>query len=379
MTNQLIEAQKFGQSIWYDNIRRGMITDGTLQSMVDHDRLLGVTSNPAIFEKAINESPDYDPALRAYARQGVQAPIDLYESVALEDIQLAADILYPVYQATGRRDGFVSFEVSPYLAADTENTIEYARRVYGLLGRDNVMIKVPGTPEGMPAIAALIGEGINVNVTLLFSVAAYEACAAAYLDGLEAWIERGGDPGRVASVASFFISRIDSLVDEKLQEAAGDEDKRDACTGLLGEIAVANAILAYDRYHALVATDRWKALAEKGATPQRLLWASTSTKNKAYSPTKYIDELIGEDTVNTVPDATFRAYRDTGRPSPALQEGWAGKLAAAQEQMATLASAGISLDECTARLLEDGVQQFSDAFGVLLESIEKKRDALKDE
>jgi transaldolase/glucose-6-phosphate isomerase len=374
----LIEAQKFGQSIWYDNIRRGMITDGTLQSMVDHDRLLGVTSNPAIFEKAINESPDYDPALRAYARQGVQAPIDLYESVALEDIQLAADILYPVYQATGRRDGFVSFEVSPYLAADTEKTIEYARRVYELLGRDNVMIKVPGTPEGMPAIAALIGEGINVNVTLLFSVAAYEACAAAYLDGLEAWIDRGGDPARVASVASFFISRIDSLVDEKLQEAAEDEDKRDACTGLLGEIAVANAILAYDRYHALVATDRWKALAEKGATPQRLLWASTSTKNKAYSPTKYIDELIGEDTVNTVPDATFRAYRDTGRPSPALQEGWAGKLATAQEQMATLASAGISLDECTARLLEDGVQQFSDAFGVLLESIEKKRDALKD-
>jgi transaldolase/glucose-6-phosphate isomerase len=379
MSNQLIEVQKFGQSIWYDNIRRGMITDGTLQAMVDQDRLLGVTSNPAIFEKAINESADYDPALRAYARQGVQAPIDLYEKVAIEDIQLAADILHPVYHATSRRDGFVSFEVSPYLAADTEQTIDYARRVYALLGRDNVMIKVPGTPEGMPAIAALIGEGINVNVTLLFSVAAYEACAAAYMEGLEAWVDKGGDPGRVASVASFFISRIDNLVDEKLQEAAEDQDKHDACTGLLGEIAVANAILAYDRYHALVATDRWQALARKGAAPQRLLWASTSTKNKAYSPTKYIDELIGEDTVNTVPDATFRAYRDTGRPSPALQDGWAGKLETAQAQMATLAAAGISLDDCTARLLEDGVKQFSDAFGVLLESIEKKREVLKDD
>lgn len=376
MSNPLIEVQKYGQSIWYDNIRRGMITSGDLQSMIDEDGLLGITSNPAIFEKAIADSPDYDPAIRAHVLQGVDSAMDLYERVAIEDIQLAADVLKPAYEKTGHRDGYVSFEVSPDLAADTAKTVEYARRVHAWIGRENVLIKVPGTPEGMPAIATLIGEGISVNVTLLFSVDAYEACAKAYMEGLETWAGKGNNPGEVASVASFFISRIDSLVDKKLEEAAG-AGRKDEAESLLGQIAVANGLVAYERYHQLVASDRWQALAAKGARTQRVLWASTSTKNPAYSKTKYVDELVGEDTVNTIPDDTFNEYRRSGKPSPALQEGWDAKLAAAKKQMALLADLGISIDACTDELLREGVDKFSEAFDTLLKAIEKKRNVLK--
>lgn len=378
MSNPLIEVQKYGQSIWYDNIRRGMITSGDLQRMIDQDGLLGITSNPAIFEKAIAESGDYDPAIRAHVLQGVDSAMDIYERVAIEDIQLAADVLRPAYEKTGHRDGFVSFEVSPYLAADTEKTVEYARRVHAWLGRENVLIKVPGTPEGMPAIATLIGEGISVNVTLLFSVDAYEACARAYMEGLETWAGKGNDPGQVASVASFFISRIDSLVDQKLEEAAAaDSSKKADADSLLGQIAVANGLVAYDRYHQLVASDRWKALAAKGARTQRVLWASTSTKNPAYSKTKYVDELVGQDTVNTIPEETFNEYRSSGKPTPALQDGWDAKLADARAKMAKLADLGISMDACTDQLLEEGVTKFSQAFDTLLKAIEKKRNVLK--
>lgn len=377
MSNPLIDVQKYGQSIWYDNIRRGMITSGDLQRMIDQDGLLGITSNPAIFEKAIADSGDYDPAIRAHVLQGVDSAMDIYERVAIEDIQLAADVLRPTYEKTGHRDGFVSFEVSPYLAADTDGTVEYARRVHAWLGRENILIKVPGTPEGMPAIATLIGEGISVNVTLLFSVDAYEACAKAYMEGLETWVGKGNDPSDVASVASFFISRIDSLVDKKLEEAAGDASKKADAESLLGQIAVANGLVAYDRYHALVGSDRWKALAAKGARTQRVLWASTSTKNAAYSKTKYVDELVGEDTVNTIPEETFNEYRETGKPTPALQEGWEAKLAEAQAKMAKLESLGISIDACTEQLLDEGVTKFSEAFDTLLKAIENKRDVLK--
>ncbi len=378
MSNPLIEVQKYGQSIWYDNIRRGMITSGDLQRMIDEDGLLGITSNPAIFEKAIAESGDYDPAIRAHVLQGVDSAMDIYERVAIEDIQLAADVLRPVYEKTGHRDGFVSFEVSPYLADDTEKTVEYARRVHAWLGRENVLIKVPGTPEGMPAIATLVGEGISVNVTLLFSVDAYEACANAYIEGLETWAGKGNDPSQVASVASFFISRIDSLVDEKLEEAAAANPAKKAdIEGLLGQIAVANGLVAYDRYHQLIASDRWQALAAKGARTQRVLWASTSTKNEAYSKTKYVDELIGEDTVNTIPGDTFNEYRASGKPTPALQQGWDAKLAEARAKMAGLADAGVSMEACTDQLLEEGVTKFSEAFDTLLKAIEKKRNVLK--
>ncbi|MDG2306045.1 MAG: transaldolase [Candidatus Binatia bacterium] len=377
MSNPLIDVQKYGQSIWYDNIRRGMITSGDLQRMIDDDGLLGITSNPAIFEKAIADSNDYDPAIRAHVLQGVDSAMDIYERVAIEDIQLAADMLRLVFDRTGRRDGYVSFEVSPYLAADTAKTVEYARRVHKLLGRENVLIKVPGTPEGMPAIATLIGEGISVNVTLLFSVDAYVACAEAYMEGLETWVGKGNDPSLLASVASFFISRIDSLVDDKLAEAAAANPGRKAeIEGLLGKVAVANGLVAYDRYHQLIGSDRWQALAAKGASTQRVLWASTSTKNKAYPKTKYVDELVGQDTVNTIPTDTFNEYRESGKPTPALQDGWDAKLAAAKATMATLADVGVSMDACTDQLLEEGVTKFSQAFDTLLKAIEKKRSVL---
>lgn len=375
MSNPLIEVQKYGQSIWYDNIRRGMITSGDLQRMIDQDGLLGITSNPAIFEKAIAASNDYDPAIRAHVLQGVDSAMDIYERVAIEDIQLAADVLHPTYEKTDHRDGYVSFEVSPYLAADTAGTVEYARRVHAWLGRENILIKVPGTPEGMPAIATLIGEGISVNVTLLFSVDAYEACAKAYMEGLETWTGKGNDPKDVASVASFFISRIDSLVDDKL--AAVDGGQKADAEALQGEIAVANGLVAYERYQELIGSERWKALAAKGARTQRVLWASTSTKNKAYSKTKYVDELVGEDTVNTIPEDTFNEYRKSGKPTPALQDGWDAKLADAKAKMAKLAEVGVSIDACTDQLLEEGVTKFSEAFDTLLKAIEDKRNVLK--
>ncbi len=379
MSNPLVEVQKFGQSIWYDNIGRGLITSGDLKRMIEEDGLLGVTSNPAIFEKAIAESHDYDPSIRALVGQGVDSALDLYERVAIEDIQLAADVLRPAYEKTGHRDGYVSFEVSPFLAADTQATVEYARRVHAWIGRENVLIKVPATPEGMPAIATLIGEGISVNVTLLFAVEAYEGCAQAYMEGLEAWVAKGNDPAEVASVASFFISRIDSLVDERLNEAAAaqnDAGARRRLEELRGQIAVANGRIAYERYQELVASDRWQALAARGARTQRVLWASTSTKNPAYSRTKYVDELVGLDTVNTIPGETFDEYRKTGRPGPALQEDWDARQADAHARMEALAAAGISIQACTAQLLEEGVGKFSEAFESLLKSIEDKRKLL---
>ncbi|MBM4266988.1 MAG: transaldolase [Deltaproteobacteria bacterium] len=370
MSNPLVEVQKYGQSIWYDNIRRGLLTGGDLKRLVDRDGLRGVTSNPAIFEKAIAESGDYDDALRALVGKGVEDPMDLYEHVAIEDIQSACDILRPVYDSTKHRDGYVSFEVSPFLAADTQKTVEYARRVHKWIARDNVLIKVPGTPEGMPAIATLIGEGISVNVTLLFAVGAYEDCAHAYMEGLEQAAAKGKKPGEIASVASFFISRIDSLVDKKLEAAGADPS-------LQGKAAVANGIVAYDRYKRLIASDRWKALAAKGAATQRVLWASTSTKNAKYSKTKYVDELIGPDTVNTIPEETFNEYRESGHPSAGLAEGFEAKFEAAKHTLAAIEKAGVSMKSVTDELLKDGVAKFSEAFEVLLRSIEKKRNLLK--
>lgn len=378
MGNSLTEVQKYGQSIWYDNIRRGIITSGQLQRMIDQDGLRGITSNPSIFEKAIVDSPDYDQAIKALVSQGVGSPVAIYERLAIEDIQLAADLMYPVFVSTKGRDGYVSFEVAPDLAHDAEGTIEYARRVHALIGRENILIKVPGTPAGMPAITQLISEGISVNVTLLFAVKAYEDCANAYIEGLERYSAGGRDPGRVASVASFFISRIDSLVDKWIEKAAQERPADKArLEKLVGRIATANGIVAYARYKELIAGARWQALAAKGARTQRVLWASTSTKDARFSKTKYVDDLIAPDTVNTIPEETFNEYRTSGRPTPGLADGWERRLAEANAAMKELADLGISIDEATSELLADGVKKFADAFQGLLASVEKKRSVLR--
>ncbi len=379
MDNPLIKVRKLGQSIWYDNIRRSLITSGELQSMVDHDGLLGVTSNPAIFEKALAGSTDYDQVMKAAVNQGVGTAKDIFERLAIEDIQLAADVMHPAYARTGGRDGFVSFEVSPYLANDTERTIEEARRLRRLISRDNVMIKVPATPAGIPAIETLTGEGISINVTLLFALPAYELVADAYVAGLEKLSREGGDVGKVASVASFFISRIDSAVDEKLSQeldTTRDPEQRSKLKSVIGKVAIANAKQAYASFQERLSGTRWKTLAEKGARPQRLLWASTSTKNPKFPETLYVDELIGADTVNTVPAETYTVYRACGRPRPALTENWAENIEQARETLDTLAEVGISLEEVTDHLLDDGVKKFSDAFDKLLGAVEKKRQAL---
>jgi transaldolase/glucose-6-phosphate isomerase len=379
MANPLIEVQKYGQSIWYDNIRRGLITSGQLQQMVESDGLLGVTSNPAIFEKALNGSTDYDPATQQLVKQGVGTAIEIYERLAGEDIQTAADVLYPVYVRTGGRDGYVSFEVSPYLAHDTKATIEEARRLHATLGRQNVLIKVPATPEGIPAIQQLISGGISINVTLLFAVEAYEAVAKAYMAGLQQRADRGEDVGKIASVASFFVSRIDTLVDSKLEKdlnATQDPARRAKLKSLVGKVAIANAKIAYARYQEIYACEAWKKLAAKGARTQRLLWASTGTKNPKYSKTIYVEELIGPDTVNTVPDETFTEFRKNGRVRPSLTENWAENIEQARETMQSLAEVGISMKEVTETLLADAVQKFADPFDKLLGAVEKKRQAL---
>ncbi len=378
MGNPLLEIQRLGQSIWYDNIRRGLITSGRLQRMIEEDGLLGITSNPAIFEKAVVESSDYDQAIKALVRRSAASAVEIYERLALLDIELAADVLHPIYERTGGRDGFVSFEVAPELAHDTAGTVAYARRVHAELGRENVLIKVPGTPAGMPAVADLIADGISVNVTLLFSVDAYEACARAYMEGLERYLAGGRDPARVASVASFFISRIDTLVDRKLEAAAAaDPARAERARRLRGRIAVANGIVAYHRYRELLSSERWRSLAARGARPQRVLWASTSTKDPSYSKTKYVDELIAPDTVNTIPEETWNEYRAHGRPEAGLTEGWEEKLAAAERDLAELGEVGVSLDEATDELLTEGVGKFADAFQTLLAALEQKRSLLR--
>ena len=376
MANPLLDIQQYGQSIWYDNIQRGLITSGELKSLVDHDGLMGVTSNPAIFEKAITGSTDYNEALQALARQPAMDAKTIYEHLAVDDIQMATDVLAPVYARTHKRDGYVSLEVSPYLAHDTAGTIAEARRLWQDVHRPNVMIKVPATPAGIPAIQQLISEGINVNVTLLFSMAVYEQVAEAYLTGVEALVAGGGDPRGVASVASFFISRIDTAVDNlieaRLKTAQGTEAQ--LLRSLLGKVAIANARLTYQRYQAIYDTARWQALAARGAQTQRLLWASTSTKNPTYRDVLYVEELIGRDTVNTMPTATFEAFRDHGRARASLEE----NVEEARHVMATLERVGISIQDVAETLLVEAVKLFADPFDKLLSAIEKKRQALLD-
>lgn len=366
--NPLKALIRFGQSVWLDYIRRSLISTGELARLIREDGLRGMTSNPAIFEKAIAGSTDYAQVLSELEKRSDLDAVGIYEQLAIRDIQDATDVLRPVYDQTKRRDGYVSLEVSPYLAHKTQETIEEARRLWKAVGRENLMIKVPGTAEGIPAFQQLIGEGINVNVTLLFAQDVYERVAQAYIAGVEEFAKRGGDLSRIASVASFFVSRIDSLVDTLLDERI-KKGAIDKTTGnnLQGKVAIANAKLAYQSYKQIFGGARWQALAQRGAQTQRVLWASTGTKNPKYSDVLYIEELIGPDTVNTIPPATYDAFRDHGRPRASLEK----DVDAARQTMANLAKAGISIKEVTDRLTDEGVKLFEEAFDKLLAAVDK--------
>jgi len=369
--NPLKSLAQFGQSPWFDYIRRNLITSGELERLVREEGLRGVTSNPAIFKAAIAGSSDYDSVLGEMVQRG-DTPMQMYEKIAIADIQEAAQILLPVYEASHHKDGFVSLEVSPYLAHDTEGTLAEARRLWKAVGRPNLMIKVPATPAGIPAIRKLIGEGINVNVTLIFAVSAYRQVAEAFLQGLEDRLATGQPIASVASVASFFVSRIDTSVDQILDRRIADStqaDERAALQRLLGKSAIANAKIAYELYGKLYGAPRWLALAAAGAQPQRLLWASTGTKNPIYRDVVYVEELIGRDTVNTIPPATWQAFLEHG----VVRETLASDIAGAHETLATLTRHGISLDSVTEELLEAGVKLFADAFDDLLAAVEKRR------
>lgn len=369
--NPLVELHAFGQSFWYDNIRRKFLTDGAVQALIDRDGLRGMTSNPTIFEGAIGGSDDYDAQIRQLADEGADVAA-IYEALAITDIRAACDLFAPLYESSARADGFVSLEVSPYLARDTSGTVAEARRLFQAVGRPNLMIKVPATPEGIPAVRELIGDGVNVNITLMFNMAHYEAVAAAYIDGLRRWLERGGDPRAVASVASFFVSRVDTAVDKQL--AALDAP---AAAALQGKTAVANSRLVYQRFQQIFhgRTGAFAELAASGAPVQRLLWASTGTKNPAYSDTLYIDELIGPETVTTMPPPTIDAFRDHGRVGRTLEK----DIDEARLVLDRLAELRIDVDAITEELQIEGVAAFVKSFDSLLATIAAKRDALAEQ
>jgi transaldolase/glucose-6-phosphate isomerase len=367
--NPLKALLEFGQSPWMDYIRRDLLTSGALKKMIQEDGLMGMTSNPTIFEKAITGSKDYADILESPEAKKLDAK-GVYEKIAIRDVQDAADIFKGVYQQSKRRDGYVSLEVSPLLANDTQGTIDEARRLWKSVGRENVMIKVPGTKEGLPAIRQLLEDGININITLLFAQSVYEQVAEAFIAALEARGKKGQDISHIASVASFFVSRIDTLIDGMIDtklKTETDAGKRALLTGLQGKVAIANAKLTYRKYQEIHNTPRWKALAAKGAQPQRLLWASTSTKNPKYRDVMYVEELIGPETVDTIPPATFDAFRDHGRVRPSLTE----NVDEGAKVMANLEKAGISMKEVTEKLVVDGVKLFADAFKQLLEATGK--------
>lgn len=364
--NPLQAVQQYGQSIWLDYIRRSLLTSGKLKRLVEEDGLRGVTSNPTIFQKAIAGSNEYDDTVRAVLAADPHADArTLYERLAVEDIQRAADVLRPVYDETDGADGFVSLEASPHLAYDTVGTINEVQHLWQAVNRPNVMIKVPATPQGIPAIEALIAEGININITLMFSLDHYEAVAQAYIRGLS----RCADPHRVASVASFFVSRVDGKVDQALQKIGTPEAK-----ALQGKIAIANAKIAYQRFRAIFYGEPFAALRAQGACVQRPLWGSTSTKNPAYADVLYVEELIGTDTVNTMPPSTLNAFRDHGKVrGPTVEE----RIEEAHTALERLAELGIDLKAITEQLQQDGVQAFADSFDALLEALTEKRQIIK--
>ena len=373
--NPVKALETHGQAVWLDFLARGFVAKGELKKLIDTDGVKGVTSNPSIFEKAIGSSDEYDGAIGSALKKGDRSVAALFEHVAVEDIQHAADVLRPVYDEFKGNDGFVSLEVSPYLAMDTTGTIAEALRLWHDVRRKNLMVKVPATPEGLPAVEHLIGKGLNINITLLFSQKVYIEVAKAYIAGLEKRVADGDDPSHVASVASFFVSRIDAAVDKQLDEKiarANDPHEKERLAALKGKVAIANAKLAYQEYKKLFSGARWEKLAAKGAKPQRLLWASTGTKNKEYSDVLYVEELIGPNTVNTVPPATLDAFRDHGKPRDSLEE----NVDEARHVLAELEKSGISLDAITEELVKDGVKLFADAADKLYGAVAHKRAAV---
>ncbi|WP_017306702.1 transaldolase [Spirulina subsalsa] len=372
-TNPILDIEKqYGQSIWLDNLSRDLIESGELASLIETRGIHGITSNPAIFEKAIAGNKIYDTAIRAGIEAG-QSTLEIYESLVFDDIRNACDVFKPVYEATQGLDGYVSIEVPPNLAKDTDSTIQEAIRYYQAINRENVMIKIPGTPEGLPAVEAVIAEGINVNVTLLFSVQSYIDTAWAYIKGLEKRAAQGQPIHNIASVASFFLSRIDSNIDDRLDtkiKAGVSQDVASKLIALKGKIAIANAKIAYQHYKEIFGGERWQTLAAKGAKVQRLLWASTSTKNPEYSDVMYVDELIGPDTVNTLPPQTVEACADHCDPANRIES----DLETAKQYISTLQDpdVDINLDAVMAELLEEGIDKFIKPFDSLMASLEDK-------
>ena len=369
--NPLLKLQEYGQSIWLDYLHRQSLNSGELLQMIETDGIRGVTTNPQIFQKAIGDSEVYNDAIRELARQG-QSAEEIYQVLIVEDVRRAADLFRPLYDKSDGHHGFVSLEVNPHLAHDTGRTIEEARQFWRLLARPNVFIKVPATKAGLPAIRQLISEGINVNVTLLFGLPRYRAVAEAFIDGLEDRVERGGALTRLASVASFFLSRIDLLIDPQLEEKikAGSE-QAEMASRLRGQIAIASAREAYQIYKEIFSSPRFEKLTGHGGRPQRVLWASTSTKNPDYSDVKYVETLIGPETVNTVPMETLKAYRDHGQPAARLEE----DPAQARGMLADLAQVGIDLDQATRQLEEEGVEKFIQPYDQLLQILAERRGA----
>ncbi len=372
--NPLVEVEKLGQSIWYDNIRRLLIDNGDIAGKIANDDLRGITSNPTIFEKAIAGSTDYNDAMQKLIAAG-KSVNDIYEALAIEDIQRAADLFKPVYERTNKLDGYVSLEVSPLLARDTDGTVAEAKRLWAALGRPNVCIKIPATPEGIPAIRQAIAAGININVTMIFALENYEQVADAFISGLEDRDAAGLPVDHVASVASVFVSRIDSAIDAQLEARirdAKDDAEKAALTALLGKAAIANAKIQYQRFKEIFASERFAKLKAKGAQVQRPLWASTGTKNPAYSDVLYVDSLIAPQTVNTIPPATYTAFRDHGTVALTIETG----LDQARADLAKLAEIGISLEAVCQKLQDDGVKAFADSFDSLMQTIQSKQAAM---
>jgi transaldolase len=362
--SRLHRLAEYGQSVWIDFLSRDMLQNGELERRMRDDAVVGVTSNPTIFQKAISSGAAYDEQLREVL-EVERDPKEIFLRLAIKDVEDALDLLRPVWDEGSGQDGYVSLEVDPNLAADTAGTIEEAQRLHEAIDRPNLFVKIPATKEGLPAIEEMIARGRSINVTLIFSLERYAEVAEAYICGLERLVEAGGDPGTVASVASFFVSRVDTETDRRLDEIGGHDE-------LKGELAIANAKLAYQRYKEIFAGARWEALSSKGATTQRCLWASTSTKNPAYRDVMYVEELIGPKTVNTMPDETIEAFQDHGEVAPTLEQG----LDEAKRVFEQIQQAGVDYDDVTDTLEREGVQKFADSFAELLEGIRAKSGEL---
>lgn len=375
MTNPLVDLQKQGQSVWYDNIDRSQLASGQFKTMLAEDGILGVTANPTIFEKSISAGHAYDDQITQLIKEG-KSTNEIYEAVVIQDIRTVADLLRPIYEQSEGKDGYVSLEVSPELANDTDGTIAEAKRFWGMVERPNLMIKIPATPAGVPAVKEVISSGINVNVTLIFSIEAYRDVTEAYISALETRHSRGEDIHKLASVASFFISRVDTLVDKMLEDkikASSNESEKAQLKALEGKAAIANARVVYQDFKKIFGGARFEALKQAGAHVQRPLWASTSTKNPAYRDVLYAEELVGPDTVDTMPLETINSFRDHGKPRVSIEDDVAGSQAA----LDALEKNGVHYTQVTQQLLDEGVKKFADSFHQLFEGVDSKKNAIK--